>query len=159
MTSASDTRQLSPAAELILAGSWLTCVVAMALPATLWWGNQHAGSIGMLASLLAAGLCWVSSVIALVVRTRFPDPQDAFSGTLGTVLVRMVMILGGAMLVMNTSQELVKAAFLGQVVIYFFLTLTVETLLAVRWVKNLETSAVNVPREESQVPESSVKAV
>lgn len=159
MTTPSDTRQLSSTAELILAGSWLTCAVAIALPITLWWANDFAGPTGMLASGIAAGLCWISSVVALCVRTRFPRPQDVVPGTLGAMLVRMVLILGGAMLVMKTSPELVKAAFLGQLAVYFLLTLTVETLLAIRWVKKLEAAAVEVSDQGSQVPEKSVKAV
>ena len=159
MTSASDTRQLSTAGELILAGSWLTCSVALLLPVTLWWANDFAGSAGMLASGIAAGLSWLASVVALVVRTRFPKPQDVVAGTLGAMLVRMVMILGVAMLVAGMSPELVKAAFWGQVVIYFLLTLMVETILAVRWVKQLEASATGASGEESSLPEKGVKAV
>jgi Ca2+/Na+ antiporter len=155
VTSAPDTRQLSAAGELILAGSWLTCAVAMALPMTLWWANDFAGDTGMIASGIAAGLSWLASLVALVVRTRFPKPQDVVVGTLGAMLVRMVMILGGAMLIAGMSPELVKAAFWGQVVIYFLLTLAVETILAVRWVKQLEAAS----GEESSLPESSVKAI
>lgn len=114
----------------------------------------------MRASGIAAGLCWLASLVALVVRTRFPKPRDVVAGTLGAMLVRMVLIMGGAMLVARMSPELVKAAFWGQVVIYFLLTLTVETVLAVRWVKKLEAaSASGASGEESSLPENGVKAV
>ena len=161
MTASSDTRQLSTAGELVLAGSWLTCAVAAALPVTLWWANEFAGSTGMLASAIAAGLAWFGSLVALVVRTRFPKPQDVVAGTLGAMLVRMVLILGGALVVSRFWPELVKAAFMGQVVIYFLLTLAVETTLAVRWVKKLEASAASKGAgEESPLPENgSMKAV
>ena len=39
------------------------------------------------------------------------------------MLVRMVMILGGGMVVASAAPQLVKAAFWGQVVVYFLLTL------------------------------------
>ena len=158
MNSASDTRQLSAVGELILAGSWLTCAVAAALPVTLWWANDFAGAAGMLASGIAAGLAWLASLVALVVRTRFPKPQDVVAGTLGAMLVRMGLILGGAMFIARIRPDLVKAAFWGQVVIYFLLTLAVETILAVRWVKKLEAASAIESADES-LPENGMKAV
>lgn len=160
MASSSDAKPQTPFRELMLAGTWLTCAVAMALPFTLWWGYDYAGNSGILASAMAAGLCWVASIVALLVRTRFPRPQDVVAGTLGAMLVRMVMILGGAMLLASAFPQLVKAAFWGQVVVYFLLTLAAETLLAVRWAKNLEAAALaQKANEEPLLPGNSPKAI
>lgn len=162
MVSSTNSSQPTPtaSAELMLAATWLTCAVAMALPLTLWWGHGFAGNPGMQASGVAAGLCWAASIVALLVRTRFPKPQDVVAGTLGAMLVRMVMIMGGAMLVASAFPQLVKAALWGQVIIYFLLTLTVETLLAVRWLKTLEASAhPEQTSEQPSLPEQSAKAI
>ena len=138
MASSSTPKPANPTRELVLAGIWLTCAVAIALPATLWWGNNYAGGLGMTASAIAAGLCWAASVAALVVRSLFPKPQDVVAGTLGAMLVRMVMVMGGALVIASASPGLVKAAFWGQVVVYFVFTLAVETVLAVRWLGSRE---------------------
>ena len=160
MVSPADNQPQNAFGELILAGTWLTCAVAMALPLTLGWGYRFAGNAGIWASAIAAGLCWLASIVALVVRTRFPKPQEVVVGTLGAMLVRMVMILGGGMMIGSASPELVKAAFFGQVIVYFLLTLAVETLLAVRWVKSLETQALKIQSSEhSSRPETGAKAV
>jgi hypothetical protein len=145
---------------LILAGTWLSCAVAAALPFTLWWGHDYAGRAGMIASAVAALLCWTGSIVALWVRTRFPKPQDVVAGTLGAMLVRMVLILGGAMLIASVFPGLVKATFWGQVVVYFLVTLAAETLLAVRWAKNLEAAAMaQNANEEPLLPGNSPKAI
>lgn len=159
MPSASDTRQPSVSRELILAGSWLTCAIAVALPGTLWWGSRFAGESGVAASATAAALCWVAGFVALVVRTRFPKPQDVVAGTLGAMLVRMVLVFGGGLLVASLSPEFVKAAFWGQLVIYFTLTLAVESWLAVRWVKSLEATQEDELSEQSTLSESGAKAI
>lgn len=146
--------------EIFLGGVWLTCAVAVLLPATMRWGNQHAGETGVEASLAAAGLCWAASLVALLVRTRFAKPQEAIVGTLGAMLVRLVLIFGGSLLVSAIFPQFVKSAFWGQVVVYFLLTLTIETLLAVRWVKKLERFAlVNDSGEEPSLPNRGAKAV
>lgn len=160
MASSADTNQSNSTRELILAGSWLTCAVVLPLPVALWWGNQFAGEQGVQAAAVAAVLCWVGSIVALVVRTRFPKPQDVVAGTLGAMLARMVIIFGGAMLSASLAPELVKAALWGQVVFYFLLTLTVETLLAVRWIKRLEQAATQGESgEQSSLSESGAKAI
>lgn len=159
MVSSPDTRQPSASRELVLAGSWLTCAVAFALPATLWWGSDFAGQDGMTASGVAAGLCWVASLVALVVRTRFPKPQDVVAGTLGAMLVRMAVVFGGGLVVASSSPHLVKAAFWGQLVVYFSLTLAVESWMAVRWVKSLEAAAQDESSEQSSLSENGAKAI
>ena len=160
VTSSTPSQQPNALAELLSAGMWLTFAVALALPATLWWGNDYAGRLGMTASAVAAGLCWAAAVVALVVRTRFPKPQDVVAGTLGAMLVRMVLVVGGGLCVVFVSPRWLEGAFLGQLGFYFLMTLTVETLLAVRWVKNLESavSAEN-PGGQSCLPERGAKVV
>lgn len=160
MASSPDTQPQNPIGELVLAGTWLTCAVAMALPLTLWWASDFAGNMGMLASAMAAGLCWVASLVALFVRTRFPSPQDVVAGTLGAMLVRMVMIFGGAILLASAFPQLTKAAFWGQVVVYFLVTLAMETWLAVRWAKNLDAlKSLSQSNEQPTLPEQSAKAI
>ncbi len=115
----------------------------------------------MTASAVAAGLCWAAAVVALVVRTRFPKPQEVVVGTLGAMLARMVIVMGGAIVIASASPSLVKAAFWGQVIIYFVFTLGVETVLAVRWL-NARQEAGDFPGHEdenSAAPQNGAKVV
>ncbi len=140
---------------------WLTFAVALSLPATLWWGNNYAGQLGITASAVAAGLCWAAAVVALVVRTRFPKPQEVVVGTLGAMLARMVIVMGGALVIAAGSPSLVEAAFWGQVVVYFVFTLAVETLLAVRWLNARQETGdfLGHEDEDSTAPHNGVKVV
>jgi hypothetical protein len=124
----------------------------LALPLSLWWAFGYAGSTGMLAAVIAAGLCWGGSVLALFVRTLFSKPHEVVTGTMGAMLSRMVVIMGGALAIGAAVPGLTRAAFGGQVIVFFLLTLAVETVLAVRWVQSLE--AANA-RTAEQAPSSS----
>ncbi|MCA9071369.1 MAG: hypothetical protein KDA84_20720 [Planctomycetaceae bacterium] len=160
MASSSNNQQPNPLREIILGGIWLTAAVALVLPVSLWWGNDFAGDTGLVAAGVAAGLGWLASMVALVFRTQFPKPQDAVAGTMGAMLIRMVMILGGGMLLASRFRELVPAALWGQLMVYFFLTLTVETLLAVRWVKKMDNAALSEDSSgQSSLSENSAKAI
>ncbi len=149
MTNSSPPNQSHSAGELIRAGVWLTVAVAICLPASVWWGHEYAGQSGVLAAAVAAGLCWLGSLLAVFVRTLFSKPQDAVSATLGAMLARMIIVLGGALAIGSTVPSLAEAAFGGQVIVFFLLTLAVETVLAVRWVQSLQSEGAKPGREEN----------
>lgn len=139
---------------------WLTGTVVLALPFSLWWGFDFAGTMGVWSGLAAAGLCWGASFAALLVRMQFSRPQEVVTGTLGAMLARMGIVFAVGALIASVFPQLVPAAFWGQVVVYFLLTLTAETFLAVGWAKRLEIEPAEANSEdESSLPNHGVKAV
>ncbi len=138
----SQSSTINPVRELLLAGTWLTCAVMVGLALSSWWANDFAGPAGVVASLVAASLSWIGSIAALVLRTRFHKPQEVVPATLGAMLVRMVVVMGGGMLVSATNPELVQAALWAQIIAFFLMTLALETVLAVRWLQAINRSVL-----------------
>ena len=160
MVEESSPQQTRPAAEIIRSAVCLTAAVVLALPLALWWGFDFAGPMGVWAGLSAAGLCLAASLAALLVRMQFSRPQEVVTGTLGAMLARMGIVFGAGALIASFFPQLVPAAFWGQNVVFFLLTLTVETFLAVQWAKRLEVENTEANSEEqSSLPNHGVKAV
>lgn len=160
MVKESSPQTTRPSTEIIRSAGWLTAAVVLALPLTLWWGFDFAGPMGVWAGLAAASLCLAAALAALLVRMKFSRPQEVVSATLGAMLARMGIVFGAGALLASVFPLLVPAAFWGQNVVFFLLTLTVETFLAVQWAKRLEieNSQAN-SEEESSLPNHGMKAV
>lgn len=122
------------------AGSlWVACIVltlvtGAVLPAFLWVGHRHHGGTGMAAAGVAAGVCWGGAMVALVVGGLFRHSKHAVSGVLAGMLFRMgVPLMAGAALDWQGG-PLAEAGVFGMILVYYFVTLAAETLLAVRLV-------------------------
>jgi hypothetical protein len=79
---------------------------------------------------VAAAVCWMSSVMALAVTIGCAMSQHAMAGALGGILFRT----GGPLAAMAAGSLipwLERNGFAGQVVVFFLVSLTAETILAV----------------------------
>jgi hypothetical protein len=81
---------------------------------------------------LAAGVCWLSSGMALGVTFMGALAGKAIAGALGGIIFRTGLPLL-AMAVGSQIPQLARSGFPGRIVTYFLVSLTAETILAV-WV-------------------------
>jgi hypothetical protein len=106
----------------VLAATWILEAVLLA-PSRGW---QFLGVAG-----LAAGVCWVSGVLALVSTGMLTRAKQPLTGVLSGILFRTGGPLA-ALAVGTAVPGLAQAGFPGQVVVYFLVMLATETVLAVR---------------------------
>ena len=87
------------------------------------------GVAGLAASATAAGACLAGAELALVACYRFRDREDAWQGVLLAVLPRMGIPLTVALVFLFVGGVLVKGGMLYYLVVFYLLTLTLETVL------------------------------
>ena len=75
----------------------LTAVVALALPVVAAVLHARRGPDGVYAAAVAAGLCWLATVTALVVTKIATDRQARLAGVFGAMLLRTGVPLAEAM--------------------------------------------------------------
>ncbi len=90
------------------------------------------GTSGATASYVAAGLCWVTSTVALVVVFGFRKNSASVSGLLVSIIIRTLgpLCLGHAL--GRMFPDLAEAGLFGFVVIHYLVSLLLETVFAVR---------------------------
>lgn len=113
----------------------LTAATVVALPVFAWAGYAWHGPPGIYAAGTAAGVCWAGALVALVLTAALRGPKRAVSGVLLGMLFRMGVPLVAGILLDRQGGPLAKAGVFGMIVGFYFVTLLVETLLALRLVK------------------------
>ena len=113
----------------------LTVVVVAALPVCGFWMFHRAGTAGIVASLVGAVVCWLFATIALVVTHRFRGANNAVTGLLVAMLARTGGPLVCALLLTNNSRSLAEGGIFQAILLFYLLTLAVETYLSVRLLK------------------------
>jgi hypothetical protein len=117
-----------------VAVGWLTAIIlavwvvvlAVVFPAQGWAGGIVAAA--------AAGVCWLSSVFALIVTVGLARSEIAMVGALGGIVFRT----GGPLAAMAAGTQvpwLAQHGFAGLVVVFFLVSLVAETILAT-WVSS-----------------------
>ena len=131
---AEQTNASSPAAPgragIVRSCAVLAAVVVLAFPAFAWYGFAQSGFNGILAAVVAAGVCFGGAVAALLVTTLLIGPQSGVQGTLLGTMFRTGVPLGAAV-ALSQGGPLTETGVVGMILIYYLLTLSVETLLAV----------------------------
>jgi hypothetical protein len=119
-------------ASLGVACAVLTAVTVLALPLFGWVGYaKHAGP-GVAAAGVAAGVCWLGAMVALLL-TAFPrGPKQAVSRVLLGMLFRMGLPLVVGAILARRGGPLSEAGVFGMIVAFYFVTLVAETWLALR---------------------------
>lgn len=110
---------------------WLTAVLLAALGGVGGWSWSREGMTGLAASCLAAGVCWAASLAAIFITARTCNTPKALAGVLGGILVRTGVPMAAAVAASNLSQPLAEAGVFGKFVIFFLISLAVETWRAV----------------------------
>ena len=119
----------------------LVLAVVVVYAAVAWVAGYLGGAAGLAASATAAGLCLLGAELTLVVCHHFRDPKDAWRAVLLAVLPRMGIPLASALILLFVGGGLVKAGVLYYLVVFYPVTLAVETALTLptKWADLAET--------------------
>ncbi len=107
----------------------LALVVVIAYPIVALIGEQVVKNPVWETAGLAAGVCWVSATLALLLFDHFRRVGNAAAGTLAGTLVRLGIPLIVALVAINTSEKLRDERFLEIVLVFYFITLVADTML------------------------------
>jgi len=117
---------------LVVSCAVLALVVLLAFPAFAWFGFSRHGHVGLLAAATAGVVCFVAAAAALAASATLRGPKTAVHGALLGIAFRTGLPLMAGFVLMQRGGPLAEAGVFGMIVVYFLITLTVETLLAVR---------------------------
>lgn len=131
----STTPSLPSLASAGLPCLWLSVVVLAVLPVMAGYGYSAYGRMGVYAALAAAGICWLGAVIALVVTALTRGAQSGGYGLLLGIAFRTGIPLVASMMLKEQGGPLAEAGVFGMIVVYYLITLTSETLLAMRLIQ------------------------
>ena len=112
----------------------LVATVLCALPVFAWFAYGEHGLVGVVAACVAAALCGGAGVVALLMVGATAGTPGAVQGLLLGMLLRTGVPLGAGFLLMQVGGALADAGVFGLVLIYYLLTLVVETFLSTRLV-------------------------
>ena len=122
----------------------LTAVAVLALPGFGWFGARAHGGAGWAAAAVAAGTCWVGALLALVLTGLWRRTQP-LGGALGGIAFRTGLPLVVGLILQRQGGPLAEAGVLGMILLFYFLMLIVETLLAVRLIDAAKTKNEVLP--------------
>jgi len=114
----------------------LTVVVALVLPVVALTLRARNGKDGVIAACVAAGVCWVAALAALVVAKITTDLQARLAGVFASMILRTGVPMIAAITLTSTSPTLARGGVFGATVVFYLLTLMLETVLSVRLVNS-----------------------
>lgn len=127
--------------RLWLACLTLTVVCLLALGPFAWVGNSKSGPAGVLAALVAAGVCWSGAVLALICTGARRGPKQAVARLMLGMLFRMGLPLVGGAILDWRGGEVAEAGVFGMIVGFYLITLVVETWLSLRVIGSASVTA------------------
>jgi hypothetical protein len=104
----------------------LLCVYAVVAPIASW---LH-GGLGVAAAAISAGLCLTGAGVALTAAHAMRSPEWVLRGMLIGIIARMIIPLGFGVGLHFYSQPLAEAGLLVYLLVFYPVTLGVETALA-----------------------------
>lgn len=110
---------------------WLTVALLAVFPLFAWVARYQHGQWGLIAAAVAGGICWAGGAAALVCAALL-NRSSPVAGVLAGMLFRMGLPLAGGVILQQTHAELAAAGIFGTVVLYYLITLVVETTLSIR---------------------------
>lgn len=116
---------LSPAARCAILLSTVVGVFAVATPVAY---GRH-GTLGLQAVAIAAVVCGVCSLAALVLATLWHGTPNGVAGALGGSLVGMFPPLAVGLALQHNNMPVAAAGAFGWIVVFYLTTLVVKTLL------------------------------
>ncbi|MFI4877119.1 MAG: hypothetical protein ACIALR_17325 [Blastopirellula sp. JB062] len=119
------TQLWQPALVLLLA-------VAVPTPLIAWIAHTQHGAVGVQAALLAALLCGGCSLAALALIATYKRTPFALHAALAGIGLRTGLPLVIGAFLKQAEGPLAEAGVFGMIMIYYLITLLVETILAAR---------------------------
>ena len=114
---------------------WLTVIVAVAL---LIIGGALGATRGFgasVAAVVAAGLCWIGSMAALIIAGYSSQSNRAVQGHLLGMFFRLGLPLVAGVLLQKAGGRLADAGVFGLILIFYLVTLPAETILSLQFVR------------------------
>lgn len=114
---------------------WLLLLGGVLVVAVGGYGFSVRGSVGLVAAVVAALICCLPSIAAVVVTAVTAATPNALSGTLVGMFLRSVVPLVASVFLVQAFKPLADAGLFGMVLISYLVVLSAETFLAVRVVQ------------------------
>lgn len=114
--------------------AWLTLPLLVVFPAFAWYGYSRVGVDGILAAALAGVVCWAGAAGALITAGLLRQSQQAASALMLGMLFRMGLPLAAIAWLMSQGGWLAEAGVVGMILVYYLVSLIVETVLSLRLV-------------------------
>jgi len=89
---------------------------------------------------LAAGVCYLSASLALVLFHFFRLAGNAVAGTLGATLVRVGIPMVVGIAAMSNGGKLRDEGFFGLIVVFYLIGLTADTVLSLAMTRGLSSN-------------------
>jgi hypothetical protein len=112
------------------------------------------GPAGLLAAPVAAGICLLGAVLALIVSHLLREPRVALYGMLFAMLFRMGIPLTFAVTVHLRGGALAEAGVLYYLLVFYPVTLAVETALSL---PGPQASTASPAKDRRQLPQDPVR--
>lgn len=109
----------------------LALAVALAFPVVGYFAYVKFGVAGVKTAAVAAGVCWLAATAALVVTGFVKQSPNAVAGILVASALRFGLPLVTGVVVQSAGGALAKSGFLNWIVVFYLISLAVETTLAV----------------------------
>jgi hypothetical protein len=88
------------------------------------------GLVGLIASIVAAAVCLAGAMLALVIHGFLTGPESALAALVLGMATRMGLPLASGLAIHLHGGPLAEAGFLYYLVVFYPITLAVETLLS-----------------------------
>jgi len=118
----------------------LSVVIAWLIDATV--ASRIAGHSVWGVSALAAGICWFGAMLSLVLLHVLRLRGSPVAGVLVGMLIRMAIPLFFAIVAATQDGSSAEAGLLGQLVVFYLVTLAIETCLSLALAKSVPQVAL-----------------
>jgi hypothetical protein len=108
-----------------------------------WVAYGQSGANGLLAATVAAGVCWLGALSALLVTGLFGSPRNAVSVLFGSMLLRLGLPMVAGMMLSSQGGLLARSGVFGLIVVFYLINLPVETWFSLRLVGSNSRSTGN----------------
>jgi hypothetical protein len=88
------------------------------------------GLVGLIAAIVAAAVCLAGALLALIIRGFLTGPESALAALVLGMATRMGLPLASGLAIHLHGGPLAEAGFLYYLVVFYPITLAVETLLS-----------------------------
>lgn len=127
-----DNPKLSMAPSLVRQSLLLALAVLVSFPFVAWFQHGKYGQLGLLATLVAAGVCFAAGMLALIVTDVFKGLGNPLAGLLASILVRTGLPLVAGVAIHANGGYLADSGTFGAILVFYLVTLTAETVIVAR---------------------------
>ncbi|MEE2990404.1 MAG: hypothetical protein VX715_07305, partial [Planctomycetota bacterium] len=106
-----------------------------------WLAFRSHGSEGLAASAVTGGLCWLGAILALLTISRTRGGKRAVTGILVSMACREGFVLIAFIVLTKWSGKIGQSKLVFHLLPYYGLALILETALAVRLIRRMESKA------------------